>query len=367
MRAAIAALLLVAACGGSQAKETTPVDEGQGQGQGQGQEAEPGSDEQVAAIEKAMNDLAPAAHQCWAAAAVDDYQLEGSVKLLVDIREDGKATANVQEDTTRDDVLKKCLRIVAEGYRWPKPARGSAVLLPFQFSAPQGQNLIDRDLVPEHAKGARVLLDARNTGNPAASVFELVTPVTDGLLAPTASERAEIWIDLATFEATYLPPKAPRTPEGEKRFLIVAVPGGREDATRRAGVLPASPAQKGKGAVIVPLSKTTELKRPGLGTVRILIEPVAKTGTEGAPMAASLLDIDAGAAVPEHTHDGSTEILYVVSGGGTMTVDGVELAVTPTSVIQVPPGVKHAFTASAATRAIQFYTPAGPEQRFKQK
>jgi len=34
-------------------------------------------------------------------------------------------------------------------------------------------------------------------------------------------------------------------------------------------------------------------------------------------------------------------------------------------VIQIPPNTKHAFAASADFRAIQVYTPAGPEQRFK--
>jgi quercetin dioxygenase-like cupin family protein len=41
--------------------------------------------------------------------------------------------------------------------------------------------------------------------------------------------------------------------------------------------------------------------------------------------------------------------------------------VTPTSVIQIPPNTKHAFAATAAVRALQVYTPAGPEQRFKKK
>ena len=41
--------------------------------------------------------------------------------------------------------------------------------------------------------------------------------------------------------------------------------------------------------------------------------------------------------------------------------------VTATSVIQIPPSTKHAFVATAAVRAVQIYTPAGPEQRFKQK
>jgi hypothetical protein len=34
-------------------------------------------------------------------------------------------------------------------------------------------------------------------------------------------------------------------------------------------------------------------------------------------------------------------------------------------VVQIPPNTPHAFTASAAVRAVQVYTPAGPEQRFK--
>jgi quercetin dioxygenase-like cupin family protein len=77
------------------------------------------------------------------------------------------------------------------------------------------------------------------------------------------------------------------------------------------------------------------------------------------------LELDAGAAVPLHVHAGETEILYILGGAGTMTVGGVSLPITEHSVIQIPPGVEHAFTASAATSAYQLYTPAGPEQRFK--
>ena len=79
------------------------------------------------------------------------------------------------------------------------------------------------------------------------------------------------------------------------------------------------------------------------------------------------LALDAGATVPTHVHAGETEVLYVLTGGGTLTVGGVAVPVTEHSVIQIPPGVEHAFTASAATTAIQLYTPAGPEQRFKKK
>jgi quercetin dioxygenase-like cupin family protein len=82
-------------------------------------------------------------------------------------------------------------------------------------------------------------------------------------------------------------------------------------------------------------------------------------------LAASILALPAGATVAEHVHAGETELLYVLAGGGTMTVGGVALPVTATSVVQIPKHTRHAFTAASDLRAVQIYTPAGPEQRFK--
>src|SRR5690606_8461875 len=67
----------------------------------------------------------------------------------------------------------------------------------------------------------------------------------------------------------------------------------------------------------------------------------------------------------EHVHARETEVVYVLEGTGTMTVNGVALAIEPTSVVQVPPGATHSFTATSLLRALQIYAPAGPEQRFK--
>lgn len=347
MRWVIAAAL-VAACG--------PKGSGPGTGTGTGTggeevDVEVDEDERVAALEKGVNDLAPAAHLCWAAAATDDYQLAGEVKLLVEIGDDGTTVATVHEDTTRDAVLTRCLVDVAQGYQWAPPMRGGSTLLPFAFSAPKGQYVIDRALIPTRS-GARVLLDYKNSGNAAASVFEVAG---DG--ATTASERREAWIDLESLEAVYYPPKAARTAAKGRRYLVVSVPGGTEDATRESGVLPAGPAGKQAPAPIVATPFTAE--RRGVGKVRIVVEQPE--------LSVTILETVADAAIPEHVHDGSTELLYVLDGGGTMVVDGVTLPITATSVVQVPPGVPHAFTASAPTKAIQIYTPAGPEQRFKQK
>jgi quercetin dioxygenase-like cupin family protein len=89
------------------------------------------------------------------------------------------------------------------------------------------------------------------------------------------------------------------------------------------------------------------------------------TVVKGAPIAASILQLDANAKVPEHVHANETELLYILVGSGTMAINGQDIAVTPTSVIQIPPNTKHSFTATTLVRSVQFYTPPGPEQRFK--
>ena len=99
-----------------------------------------------------------------------------------------------------------------------------------------------------------------------------------------------------------------------------------------------------------------------VGRVQILAER-ATTGSD--VLSASRLRFDAGAVIPPHVHDGATELLYVVAGRATMVVDGVTLEVGPDSVVQIPPGIEHSATVTAALDAYQLYTPAGPEQRFR--
>jgi quercetin dioxygenase-like cupin family protein len=78
-----------------------------------------------------------------------------------------------------------------------------------------------------------------------------------------------------------------------------------------------------------------------------------------------------GAAVPEHVHDTSDELIYVLSGAGEMRLEGAPgpIPVTPGMGIQIRRGLKHAFEVPADAKeplvVVQVYTPAGPEQRFK--
>ena len=82
-----------------------------------------------------------------------------------------------------------------------------------------------------------------------------------------------------------------------------------------------------------------------------------------------ILEGHPGLVVPEHTHPNAIEMLYVLQGGGIMTIAGQEAQVRPGMAIQVPRGVKHAFRIPADAKekfvAVQVYTPSGPQTRFR--
>lgn len=82
-----------------------------------------------------------------------------------------------------------------------------------------------------------------------------------------------------------------------------------------------------------------------------------------ADIATSRLELNAGARVPEHTHD-SSETLVVLEGSGTVTLDGAKYAVTSGDTIHIPKVTRHAAEATTRFVAVQIYAPAGPEQRF---
>ena len=335
-------------------------------------------DEKLAAIQHAMNELDEAAQGCWAAAAVERFDIEGDVKVQIEIGPTS-STAAIVSDTTRNAKLTGCLTQLLGAYKWAPPLYGQSIQLPFQFRAPDGQSVIDRGLVPWTGQGkvsVAVLLDENNSGNDAASMLE-VAIAAGGTTGARVPDRAELWYFLGPAKVSGTPVAA-----GDMAYVhaggvrevaalgadvhavVVLVPGGREGAAR-AGALPARPASElpvraaRAAPVILPASAAKTF-----GPATIYAEPAVLHDNM---LSASVLSLAANAVVPEHVHAGETELLYVLAGSGTMTVNGVKLPVTPTTVIQVPKATTHGFTASAAVRAVQIYTPAGPEQRFKPK
>jgi quercetin dioxygenase-like cupin family protein len=334
--------------------------------------------ERLAAIQKAINELDEAAQQCWAAAATERFDIAGELALQIDIAAAGVRAAVVR-DTAHDAKLASCVTQLLSGYHWAPPLYGQSIQLPFEFRAPDGQNTIDRALVGWRAQGElalAVLLDETNSGNDAASMLELAIAAggTTGMRSVT---RAELWYFLtagrvswvggsqgvAAGDMMYAPGGAAReiaATAGELRAMIVIVPGGREGAAR-GGALPTPELTSARSAprspVILPAAAATRF-----GPATIYADAAA---IPDHTLAASVLALPAGARVAEHVHASETELLYVLAGAGQLTVNGVALPVGPTSVVQVPRNTRHGFVATSAVRAVQLYTPAGPEQRFK--
>ena len=375
------ALLALAACSGPKTTTTTPPNPGSAAAAVDARDApEANQEEKLAAIQKAMNELDEGAQQCWAIAATERFDIEGDVEVMVDISATSAKT-QVMRDTTRNTKLLACIAELLANYRWAPPLHGQAIQLPFKFSAPNGQNTVDRALVPWNGQGktsVAVLLDENNSANPQASMIEVALQA-GGATGMRFPDRPELWYFLgpATIESTVPPGKKNLVVAGDMMFVaqgvardvqatggdvhavIINTPGGREGSAR-AGALPTRElgTQKSPAApIILPAAKAKQY-----GNVTIIAEPA---NTKVPTIAGSIIELAAGTAVPEHVHDKETEMLYVLAGSGTMIVDGVKLAVTPTTVVQIPPKTKHSFTASANVRAVQFYAPAGPEQRFK--
>jgi quercetin dioxygenase-like cupin family protein len=335
-------------------------------------------DEKLAAIQKAMNDLAPAAQQCWAAAAASErYDVAGAIAAQIDIATSAHVT--LVNDSANSPMLSACLTNLLEAYRWAPPLAGQTIQLPFAFRKVDGQSVIDRRLVPEHAQGKTsiaVLLDEATTGNAAASMLG-VTLAAGATTGMRAADRDQLWYvtaNDATVDGRVVAPGdmvfVPKggtfevaAKAGELHAVVVLVPGGKEGIAR-AGALPNRDAagQKATGAIVLHARDAKAFcfdhsHASDCAGVQIFAEP---STIHASSLAASHLHAG---DVPPHVHANETEVLYVESGGGVLNVGGTNVAITESSVVQVPPGVQHAFTGTLT--ALQIYTPAGPEQRFK--
>lgn len=375
---ALPALSVLAACGGAAEPARAPVAPPVVAAPAP-EAREPSDDEKLAAIQKAMNELGAAVQQCWASAATQRFDIEGELTLQIAIAAGG-STVDFVQDTARNPTLTACVRELVARYRFAPPILGQTIQLPFKLRAPDGQSTIDRALVPWRGQAdvsVAVLLDENNSGNDAASMFELAIAAghATGL---RAAERAELWYFLGAGQVTwagaphpvaagdmlFVPAGAARdvaATGGDVHAMIVMVPGGREGAAR-AGALPTrsvdATAKAARAPIVLPAAAAKTYGPATIfGDAQLLHEPT---------LAASVLAMPAGGDVAEHVHARETELLYVLAGSGTMTVNGVALPVTATSVVQVPRNTRHSFHASTDFRAVQLYTPAGPEQRFKQ-
>jgi len=164
----------------------------------------------------------------------------------------------------------------------------------------------------------------------------------------------------AVFLQAFAPPgpervyRDPKDPQGRADFEVIRDPSKAK----------APPPENGK---LVVRSANDVPALPilgGKGTARIVLDQQV-TGSPA--LAVDVVEFSPGTEVPRHQHAGATEILYIVSGGGKVTVGSEDYPFAAEEVIHIPPDQPHAGKLSGGekTVAIQFYAPAGPEQRFR--
>ncbi len=363
-------------------------------------------DLRIAVIEKAVNDTKEARHKCWEFAAVDDFRLQGTVVLRFTFPEPAgpsegvTAAIEVVSDAPGDPRLTACLEELYGAYLWPAVFEsGQAIELPFSFRAPRAQYTVAAKYVEAKTLAGdkltvSVLLDEQNSGNGAGAVSTLI--IKDGMDVPLhRHSSAELLYVKSGGGVVY-------GLDGVKRGVKVGpghgiyipagtahgfVQRGKEPTSLVQLYTPAGPEKRFKGGPTVGTSPVSaqEIKRHPRRFPRPLVTKKPKvyshrggttevafyfdesiTGDKAAYM--GILTARPGTVVPPHRHPRESEYLLILEGGGTMKVAGSSYPVAPMTAIQIPANTEHSFATESkdAVVALQFYTPAGPEQRFKQ-
>lgn len=111
-------------------------------------------------------------------------------------------------------------------------------------------------------------------------------------------------------------------------------------------------AQDAGGGVVSSADAPVRVAPSGKARVRTLT-PVDPS----APAFLGLLELDADARVPLH-RDESAEYIYVLEGGGAITIDGREYPLRPGDAALMPAGAEVSFAGGGApTKALQVFAP----------
>jgi len=388
------------------------------------------------ALQTALSAHGADVNRCFEKALADKLDVSGKLELEVDVGDAGKVTkASPALDEVKSPVLLACLQESAALWTLAGIDAGSKVILPLTFSGQMAQFSVKAADAPDHGppgpagkhKGAaggppapappfsvKLLVDEATMRARQASLSLLtVSPanriamhkhpgaellyVTKGharILGPAGKPPEKIDEGMAI----YIPPGMPHAIENMGRqtpavMLEVFAPPGPErvyrdpkDPAGRAAfevIRDSAKAEAPPGAhfVVASAAKADVLPLPGgKASARMLLDEET-TGSKAVYL--GLLEAEPGAEVPRHNHPGTAEILYVLSGGGQVTIGSETFPFGPDQAIQIPEGQPHAakFTGppppapgdkdkaekekSDKTVIVQVYAPAGPEQRFK--
>jgi TonB family protein len=332
---------------------------------------------QAQAVEKALIAAEPELHRCWERAAADDYRVEGQMALSVTVGPGGKVDkVLVKADSTGQAGLEDCVKRVFDGVRFEGGAfdRGDSVEVPVTFKAESNVTIKAGDAKSFKLNGAqgvaKVLVDQKTARADKASMVWVDLQPGARLVRPSPKGAAFVFVRRGSAtvggqvvgedDVVIFPDgSAPLIVASNRTELVMLfVPPGPEQSFRAGAKIPeASPG--GPAPTIVKRNAAEKHDiLDGKGSVVMYVQ--------SGDAAVEKIRLGPGAVLPEHTHDGSAELLYFVGGTGELVVDGDKYPIQGFTAVYVPPGAKHSFTAGEnQIDAIQFFTPAGPEQRLK--
>jgi quercetin dioxygenase-like cupin family protein len=276
--------------------------------------------------------------------------------------------------------------VVAGGPAAPKPAQAlptvGALTLPGATEMTVPDN-VDSAFFPEGASlGAEAFVakpwlarfaKGASTGYPAAEV-EIQGVVLDGSVqlrddtkGGAAPQRLDAWTAFRAPGAAITLATLGDAParvvlfvvSPEKKPLAKLLPDAKAPPGRRPA--PANAARTSPIEVVDLQARSTY--RWGKGT----FEARVAWTTAGVPAALDAVVFSPGAAIAEHVHEGAWECLFPIRAAGDVIVDGKPQKVSPGVATCIAPDVKHAWKPAGTEPlvAVQFYAPAGAEQRFK--
>jgi len=279
---------------------------------------------------------------------------------------------DVVSDELKNKRLNACMVELWRAHNWGNVfAPGDAIRLPpFSFVAPDAQYLVHSAFVPvSKREGAQtaVLLNEANTGNGAASM-SLVQLRGEGtfhrhasieiffVLSGTGTVRSTHGSEtLSPGSVVYLGRGLDHAFRADKGLVAVQFLSPWENPKSGASQTRNMHVRKSQDVRRLPIAR-------GMGDVRIVFE-YANTGEHAVYVGALTAKVDM--EVRPHSHKDSSEYLFVISGSGTMRIAGRSMEARAGDAIQIPPGVLHDLVVESEMKVLQFYTPVGPEQRFK--
>lgn len=366
---------------------------------------EPSEDERAMGrrLQEALRAQRGEIHRCYGVALDRDRQAAGELLVQVHLGAGGQvARAEVLKDQTVHAAgLSECLQKSIAGWSLPQlqAQAGDRVVFPLVFRTddlqpgpvvvppaqardafgpqrPQGVDVRDYITAISHpgtqAGLSRVRLEAgTRLGQPQEPDRESAIYVLSGRgTLRGAGSGPQGTEPVGPGDAVWVGPGADYAlgATTQMELICVSVPPGPVIRKRAAAHEPPAP-----GAASVRLLRGDKTPRTtvmgGRGTAQVLWPP-APGPTEIAAGAGRLslseLTLGAGAELPAHDHPGVDEVLYIVSGQARMKLGSRgEFTVGPGDAVRLPPGQTHSVAVRERLRAIQSYSPAGPEARLR--